>query len=72
MKQVDQASVNYRAGTPEQSCASCVNFMPPESCAAVSGVISPKALCDLYSMKAAPPGLENEVFGGPLDGEQIG
>jgi hypothetical protein len=34
-------------------CSGCVQFMAPESCKVVSGIISPSGWCDLYSPKSA-------------------
>lgn len=70
-----QSEVNYREGTPTESCAGCAFFEPPEACAQVEGVVAPGGLCDLYTPGAeaapiappAPPGgLESLLFGGGL------
>lgn len=42
--------VNYReAVDPEQACAECGNFLPPDKCAVVAGKVDPAGLCDLFS-----------------------
>lgn len=43
-----QKEVNYRAGTVDRRCGLCTMFRRPDSCTAVRGVISAKALCDIY------------------------
>ncbi len=73
MAKKTQTAVNYRQGTPEQSCAGCEFFQDPESCSQVSGTISAGGLCDLWSGQgagvAAGPDmamLEQMMFGGGL------
>ena len=71
-----QSEVNYREGTPEESCAGCAFFEPPEACTQVEGVVAPGGLCDLFTpgvgaeAVAPPPGppgsLESLLFGGGL------
>lgn len=50
-----QAEVHYRpAATPDQSCSSCANFQPPQSCAVVAGVIDPHGVSDLFTPEQVP------------------
>ena len=49
---VDPASVMYQA-TPNngQQCSSCVNFVAPNACKVVSGVVAPTGYCVAYAPK---------------------
>jgi hypothetical protein len=35
----------------QQSCATCINFQPPNACKFVSGTISPSGWCQLFAPK---------------------
>jgi len=69
---VSQESVNYRKDAGgENSCSSCVNFIIPNACSAVKGLISETGTCDIYSpieKQAAQPdaneALMAQLFGG--------
>lgn len=69
---VTQESVNYRKDSAgENSCSGCVNFIVPNSCSAVKGLISETGTCDIYSpieKQVAPAGdsdaLMAQLFGG--------
>lgn len=55
----DPATVNLRlAEDPQQSCATCAQFRPPDQCAVVAGKVAPEATCD---------GFQPEVESGPED-----
>lgn len=62
-----KTEVNYRpAETPERSCAVCVNFIAPDSCKEVSGLIDPTSVSDLFQPQeaTAPVDIEAMLFGG--------
>jgi len=69
---VSQESVNYRKDAGgENSCSSCINFIIPNACSAVKGLISETGTCDIYSpieKQAAQPdaneALMAQLFGG--------
>lgn len=70
---VTQESVNYRKDSAgENSCSGCVNFIIPNACSAVKGLISENGTCDIFSpieKQAAPAGgdpeaLMAQLFGG--------
>jgi hypothetical protein len=49
---VDPSAVNYQT-TPNngQQCSGCVNFVAPNACKVVSGVISPNGWCVAFAPK---------------------
>lgn len=50
--QVPKTVVNYQSHPKGgMDCATCIQFMPPQSCAVVSGKISPKGWCTAYVPK---------------------
>ncbi len=68
MAKKTQKAVNYREGTPEGSCAACVNFVDPESCTQVQGTIGAGGLCDLFTppQQTDTASLEQMLFGGGM------
>ena len=61
---IAKKEANYRvAQEGEPTCSGCDNFAAPDKCKLVSGTISEKATCDLYSSGD----LEDKLFGG-IDG----
>jgi len=45
-----QASVAYRASpNGRESCANCAYFEEPDSCSVVSGRVSPRGWCNIWS-----------------------
>jgi hypothetical protein len=49
-----QAVVAYQATPHEgQSCATCLQFVPPAACKVVEGTISPAGWCKVYVKKPA-------------------
>lgn len=69
-EKISQAEANYRAMDELKPCGSCNNFLPPKSCAVVSGEISEDGTCDLYLPSG---GSENAMlmsegaYGSPAD-----
>lgn len=64
---VDQEVANYRAGSDEASCAQCVNFVPPNKCRVVKGIIQAGGVSDLFQPKTPasnPEEIASTVFGG--------
>ncbi len=49
---ISQAAAKYQ-NTPkgQQSCATCVNFQPPNACKFVEGTISPNGWCLMFAAK---------------------
>lgn len=41
----------YRGGNAKKRCGICSMYVPPSSCTAVRGVISPWAVCKFYERK---------------------
>jgi hypothetical protein len=51
-QKISQAASQYQAQPKgNQSCATCVNFQPPNACKFVEGTISPTAWCVLFAPK---------------------
>lgn len=46
---IPQDAVAYRQGEGNSSCGGCANFLPPNECKTVAGVVSPAATCDLFT-----------------------
>lgn len=67
---VSKTEANYKvAGEGESPCATCSQFIPPDACKLVSGTISDKATCDMYSpQEQSSEDLSSMLFGGS-DGE---
>lgn len=63
---------NYRKGTDLESCATCKNFLPPNACKLVDGVIAPNGLSDMYESADASSqtDLVSQLFGNISSGEQ--
>lgn len=76
---INKKDANYRmadATDPDSgSCGACVNFIPPDNCKAVSGVVSSAGLCDLYEAKPQQQGNEGtdslmaQLFGNTQGGQ---
>lgn len=45
---MSQSDARYRAGNSEQSCANCMNYLQPDTCATVAGRVSASGLCDFW------------------------
>lgn len=50
-KLASKEAVNYREGSQEKSCGSCVSFSIHFVCSKVDGDVLPTALCNLYEAK---------------------
>ena len=51
-QKISQATAKYQDQPKgNQSCATCVNFQPPNACKFVEGTISPTAWCMLFAPK---------------------
>lgn len=48
IEKVSKAEANYRSGAGRRRCQYCTMFVPPKSCTAVKGDISPQAVCDYF------------------------
>lgn len=62
---VSQAEASYRQGNAEQSCANCKNYLPPDSCMVVQGLVSSSGLSDLWepkTMEAEGPSPEEAMM----------
>lgn len=46
---IEQEQANYRIATGGDSCATCENFVAPDSCQVVAGLIKANGLCDVFS-----------------------
>lgn len=44
-------AADYRPGSDGTKCKNCTMFIPPASCSAVQGKISPQGLCDYFRRK---------------------
>lgn len=61
---ISKVEANYKvAGEGEPPCSSCGNFISPDACKLVSGTISDKGTCDLYTVPEDQD-LESVLFGG--------
>lgn len=50
MGAVTKLAANYRlSNKPDASCGICANFIPPDKCEVVAGVISVRGLSDLFT-----------------------
>lgn len=45
---LDKRSVNYRFGQDDSTCAHCKQFLDPNACIKVDGLINPTGTCDLF------------------------
>lgn len=59
---IPKTEANYIAAGG--ACATCTNFIPPESCKVVQGTISPEGGCDFVAQEQAPVDLNTMLFGG--------
>lgn len=48
---LQKTAVNYRNGQEEALCITCENFLEPNFCSKVVGLINPQATCDLFNPK---------------------
>jgi hypothetical protein len=67
---IPQDLVDYKVGQGDKTCVSCINFIEPNACKVVKGIISATGVSDLYQPKEDifatedVEGLSNQLFGG--------
>jgi hypothetical protein len=47
-----KAAVHYRHGNADKKCSLCTMYRHPNRCTAVTGIIQPTGLCDLFERKS--------------------
>ena len=67
----DKDTVTYIQATGNEACASCRNFVVPDECSSVEGVINPGATCDLFAPAAQvaqeQENLMSDLLGGGIN-----